>query len=239
MTHPRKPTYHSRFALKIHHEVRIISYSEYMDRKPTQTRAGYYLISLGSGFSAKLLGTNDERAFTVSQLQDMLGARSVLDQPDAHKRLSSHIDLLAFSLLPHSIQLVVFSISLGSASAFVNTLVRRLDEYRTQNSRIETNPFEKRAPLLSIRQLLGPHEALEASIKIHLDHSDWEYDRYSSIGFFLHDRRGNWMRVWRLSHLYDNEPENYYALLMRTISSRGTAEGRIATPERLVTSKRE
>ena len=67
--------------------------------------------------------------------------------------------------------------------------------------------------VLRTKKLRGAHQALEQSVAIHSLHTDWEYDRYSSIGFYLHDRRGDWMRLWRLSQLYDNEPTHYRALV--------------------------
>src|SRR5690606_10730899 len=64
-----------------------------------------------------------------------------------------------------------------------------------------------------IRHLAGPHAALQQSVVLHLQHTDWEYDRYSSIGFYLHDRRGDWMHLWRLSQLYANDSTHYQMLL--------------------------
>ncbi len=69
-----------------------------------------------------------------------------------------------------------------------------------------------------MKKLSGKHEALALSASIHLLHKDWEYDRYSSIGFYLHDRRGDWMKLWRLTQLYDNDATLYREYLERTQS---------------------
>ncbi len=179
-----------------------------------QSLAGYYEVSIASPFYTTLLATNTERAFIIAQLQELLSTRSLLEEPDAHRRLASHIDLLAFSLLPKSMRFVLFSISPQSVSLFTKLLLQKLSYFKNDlhyaKQLIAQNSLE---PIVTMHRLVGPHEALALSIEIHLDHPDWEFDRYSSIGFFIHDRRGDWMRLWRLTHLYENTPNNYRRLL--------------------------
>jgi hypothetical protein len=172
-------------------------------------KSHYYLVTIRSGSTRALLGSNNERAFMIAQLQELLNARSILEDPQNYRALAHHIDLLAFSLLPYTIQFVLFAISPESVSRLCNSLLDRLFTYQdTQLLRASSVPFTH------IHPLRGPHDALHATIRLHLSHPDWEYDRYSSIGFYLHDRRGSWMRLWRLTHLYDNQPEHYLQLML-------------------------
>lgn len=173
--------------------------------------AGYYTISIEPSQGRRLLLSNNERAFIIAQLQDILSVRSLLEEPNSHLRLASHIDLLAFSLLPSSIHLVVFSISKKSSQVLAELLRNRLVAYRSEWHIV--NPNRGHTPFITIKQLTGPFDALEATLRTHLRHLDWEFDRYSSIGFYLHDRRGDWMRIWRLTPLYENTPTTYYRLL--------------------------
>lgn len=175
--------------------------------------AGYYLITLRSNASEHVLRSNNERAFVMSQLQDLLGRRSLLEDPEIRHRLPSHIDLLAFSILDQDIKLVVFSIARGSADSFAHSIATRL--YNYQSEWLLAPSFRKAkpsAPTARVRRLAGPYDALNQSVKLHMRHNDWEYDRYSSIGFYLHDRRGDWMHVWRMSNLYENNSSRYYEL---------------------------
>jgi hypothetical protein len=182
-----------------------------MSNTTHHSKARYYAITVSSYDGSKLLASNNERAFVVSQLQDLLNARSFLEEPFVQRRLAHHIDLLAFSLLPYSMQFVAFAISPQSADMFSSIIIERLRQYQSDQS---VTPLP--APIVQIKTLVGPHEALQATLSLHRAHKDWEYDRYSSIGFYLHDRRGTWMRVWRLTHLYDNRPEHYLDLIQQS-----------------------
>ena len=72
-------------------------------------------------------------------------------------------------------------------------------------------------------RLAGRHEALCVSKEIHLLHEQWRYDRYSSIGFYLDDRRGDWMRPYRLTSLFNAQPKQY----LQFIKSQETESDRI------------
>ncbi len=176
--------------------------------------AGYYLLALKPRGSTEILHSNNERAFIISQLQDILSRRSLLEIPSGHHTLAAHIDLLAFSITRTDIQLIMFSLSYKSAMLLGKILTARLADYQTEWC---TAPYMRPSTALghsiSLRRLIGPHHALNQSVHLHLRHQDWEYDRYSSIGFYLHDRRGDWMHLWRLSRLYENDSQLYRLLL--------------------------
>lgn len=188
-------------------------YSGYMDKHQTTQAAGYFYVAIRPQPGMQLFTSNNERAFVISQLQDILSSRSILEEPDAYRRLASHLDLLAFSILKTGMQFVLFSIAPASVCTFADILTRRLRQYQSEWSATAKHGPGQEHPLISARRLKGPYDALNASTDLHLQHSDWEFDRYSSISFYLHDRRGDWMRLWRLSHLYENEPDNYRRLL--------------------------
>lgn len=175
---------------------------------------GYYHVHIRSNSSGRFFKTNNERAFIGVQLQQLLAARSVLEDPLYAKSLAHHIDLLAYSLSEDGIQLLVYCIDMSSLQHLISILLTRLSQYKTEyrlcakinNDQVST----------SVRKLSGQHEALLLSATIHLIHKDWEYDRYSSIGFYLHDRRGDWMKVWRLTILYENDSEVYRDFVQKT-----------------------
>lgn len=173
---------------------------------------GYYHVQLSARSASALLCSNTQRAFILAQLQDLLSPRLFIGDVPAHKQLASCIDLLAFSITPHSVQLVLFAIDRAVVRHVCERITDRLLQYLHEP---HFNNTRYVAPEISrvIKKLRGPHHALARSIALHLCHEDWEYDRYSSIGFYLHDRRGDWMRTWRLAGLYDNTPAHYYRLV--------------------------
>lgn len=182
----------------------------------TKQSFGYCHITIRPQSLTALLQTNNERAFLVAQLQDLLSPRLILEDIPPHRQLASCIDLLAFSITPSAVHLLAFAIDMTIAADFAHRLFARLSQYQyTMRA-----PYASVSPEVSIRvrKLNGPHQALAHSLRIHHLHTDWEYDRYSSIGFYLHDRRGDWMRIWRLSQLYDNAPSHYAGLMQRQTS---------------------
>lgn len=176
---------------------------KYISTKKTN---GYYYVQVYSA-SSRFFKTNNERAFIALQLQQLLAARSVLEDPLYAKSLAHHIDLLAYSLSEDGIQLLTYSIDVTSLQYLSSILLERLAQYRSEYNLYNRNNRAEIAT--SMRKLSGQHEALALSATIHRIHQDWEYDRYSSIGFYLYDRRGDWMRLWRLTQLYNNDPAIY------------------------------
>jgi hypothetical protein len=175
---------------------------------------GYYHVQVCSNYANRFFKTNNERAFVGVQIQQLLAARSVLEDPLYARSLAHHIDLLAFSISEEGVQLLAYCIDISSLQHLVAILLERLHQYRLEYRQHAQLPAEDSS--ISIRKLAGEHEALMISADIHLLHKDWEYDRYSSIGFYLHDRRGDWMKLWRLTNLYDNDASTYRHFIQQT-----------------------
>lgn len=171
---------------------------------------GYYSIIVSTA-ADRLLNTNNERAFLLAQLQDLLSPRYLAAELPAYKQLSSCIDLLGFSIRSDTIRLVLFSIDKDIALRCVEYALSRLDQYRSEYQPSLAVPHSNTR--LTCKKLSGPHHALQETISIHTLHEDWEFDRYSSIGFYVHDRRGDWMRIWRITSLYENSSSRYIDLM--------------------------
>ena len=184
-----------------------------MEYKSIKKTNGYYHIRVYANNSRRFFTTNNERAFVALQIQQLLAARSVLEDPLYAKSLAHHIDLLAFSISEDGIQLLAYCIDISSLQHLINILLQRLEQYRSENQLYRNQPDSS----VIIRKLVGEHEALALSTTIHLLHKDWEYDRYSSIGFYLHDRRGDWMKLWRLTKLYENNASTYREFLQHSL----------------------
>jgi hypothetical protein len=188
--------------------------------KDSSDSYGYYHITVTSSGNHRLLRSNNERAFIITQLQDLLSPRLILGSVPAYRQLASCIDLLAYSIAHQSIHLLVFSIDATIASDFIHRIIARLSQYQYE---YQPNHYSTNTEIRPTIELLsGPHEALRRSVELHLLHQDWEYDRYSSIGFYLHDRRGDWMRTWRLTKLYDNENSLYRELLIEPLDQQAS-----------------
>jgi len=184
-----------------------------MEDISTKKTNGYYHVRVYIGGSSRFFKTNNERAFIGVQIQQLLAARSVLEDPLYAKSLAHHIDLLAFSISEEGIQLLAYCIDITSLQHFINILLQRLGQYRSEYQLYRNQPESS----VIIRKLVGEHEALALSATIHLLHKDWEYDRYSSIGFYLHDRRGDWMKLWRLTKLYENNTATYRDFIQHSL----------------------
>lgn len=178
---------------------------------------GYYHIHICSPSSKRFFKTNNERSFIGVQLQQLLAARSVLEDPLYVKSLANHIDLLAYSISENGVHLLAYCIDASSMQHLISILLERLRHYQSEYG--VSMHTRQLAPAISMKKLSGQHEALLLSANIHLLHKDWEYDRYSSIGFYLHDRRGDWMKLWRLTQLYDNDSAVYRDYIQKARNS--------------------
>ncbi len=179
---------------------------------------GYVTLTIQSYTTRPLLASNSERSFVISFLQHALSYRPYIpDELPFITNLSSYADLLAFSITRKHIKLVLFCSDTSILGQFATTIRNSLAWYQGEFSP-QTRASTSRA---SITKLKGPHHALQETMQLHLCHEDWEYDRYSSIGFYLHDRRGDWMRLWRMAKLYEQLPEQYRRLIIaRRVASK-------------------
>ncbi len=185
-----------------------------MENAKESPSTAYYAVTLGLASGKRILRSNNERAFIIGILQDVLGRRSLLEEPEARFLLAAHIDLLAFSILDQDVKLVLFSIAKSSAYMFAQLIAERLKDFQSEWQLVPSFHAHKDDPIrIKIVKLSGPYGALNASAALHVRHNNWEYDRYSSIGFYLYDRRGDWMHLWRVSRLYENDSETYRKLL--------------------------
>lgn len=188
-------------------------------KEGTPTNARYHLLTISASCLSRpqhILSSNSERALVIATLQDNLSARAAYDSNLRlnPKLLASHIDLLGFSITRDHISLLVFTISKESLLRLGKNIITALTDFQNHESTYRPRSVRLR---MSNQELQGPHMALEVSLQLHTHHSDWEYDRYSSVGFYLHGRRGDWMRLWRMARLYKDSPENYRNLLVSSL----------------------
>lgn len=181
--------------------------------RTTKTRSARYyrldIVLMPNQKKHSIIQSNSERASIIAALQDTLGDPLHLDDL-LIKRLSIHTDLLGFSIKREAVSFVLFSLTHADAQNFGAHIVNRLSHF--QQTHHVYSP-EVALPRARIVELAGPHDALHTITQLHLRHEDWEYDRYSSIGFYLHERRGSWMRLWRIAPLFNSDPDTYRQLL--------------------------
>jgi len=168
---------------------------------------GYYHVWISAVKNHVFFKAPHDKAYFISLLQDALSPSSRLQEfPFLSNNLPIEIDLLAYSLTKNSVHLLIYTIRKQSIDELGQNLLSRYAQYVNQQTNYDALPFDT---LFIFDYLAGPHEALNVSREIHLLHENWRYNRYSSIGFYLDDRRGEWMRLWRLARLYDNQPSLY------------------------------
>lgn len=183
-------------------------------KRTNKSAANYYQLVITSrgqnaGFQP-ILHSNSERACVIATLQDTLRSTYTSMYHPVVSKLVTHIDLLGFSITRSDISLVLFALTRQDAQNLGALIVHRLTEFQ-HDEYIHHPPVS----ILQVRitPLPGPRNALHTTTQLHARHQDWEHDRYSSVGFYLHGRRGEWMRLWRITSLYGNDPEKYRALL--------------------------
>jgi hypothetical protein len=171
------------------------------------SKSGYYHVWISSIEDQSFFLRSLDKAYFISLLRSALSPHDRLQQHSlSADTLAIEIDLLAYSLTETGVHLLVYTIRKQALHELGQRLQTRYAEYIQNQPMFNMLPFET---IFIFDKLLGPHEALNISREIHLLHDDWRYDRYSSIGFYLDDRRGDWIRLWRLARLYENQPSQY------------------------------
>lgn len=169
--------------------------------------SGYFHVWISVVEGAVFFGSDEDRAFFMTLIQDNLSPRQKLSELSTRSwGYSSEIDLLAYSLTITGVHLLVHTTRKAAIEEFGQVLLFSYQTYLQQRSILAQLPFDT---IFIFDKLLGRHEALNVSREIHLLHEEWRYDRYSSIGFYLDDRRGDWMRPYRLASLFGGKPKQY------------------------------
>lgn len=166
-----------------------------------RTTGDYYHLWIAAAKDQVFFASSIDKAFFVSLIQDILSPR----------RRRQSLALVAYSLTDFGLNLLVFSESPRLVEGFGQRLLLKYVDYLNQQRDWEQLPFDT----IFVHDRLGDeHEALNISREIHLLHDDWRHDRYSSIGFYLDDRRGEWMQPWRLTRLFHNDSNWYKDFLL-------------------------
>lgn len=183
--------------------------------------SGYFHVWISSIEGGLFFECNDDKAFFMTLLQDNLSPHLKLEELRAHSRgYSSEIDLLAYSLTKTGVHLLVYTKRKAAIEDLGQALLLSYQAYIQKHSKYAQIPFDT---IFMFDKLVGRHQALNVSKEIHLLHEDWRYDRYSSIGFYLDDRRGDWMRPYRLTSLFAGTSKQY----LRFVKSQQTESDRV------------
>jgi hypothetical protein len=169
--------------------------------------SGYFHVWISSVEGMVFFDRNEDKAFFMTVLQDNLSPRQKLDVLQVGVRgYSSEIDLLAYSLTPTGVHLLVHTSRKAAIEELGQALIFSYQSYIQQRQSMDQLPFDS---IFIFDKLVGRHQALNVSREIHYLHDDWRYDRYSSIGFYLDDRRGDWIHPYRLTALFNGKPKQY------------------------------
>jgi hypothetical protein len=183
--------------------------------------SGYFHVWVSSVKDVVFFNDNEDKAFFMTLIQDSLSPRGKLTELKVRTGgYSSEIDLLAYSLTETGVHLLVHTTRKTAIEEFGQALLFSYQTYIQQRLLLKQLPFDT---IFIFDKLAGRHEALNVSREIHLLHDEWRYDRYSSIGFYLDDRRGDWMRPYRLTSLFNAKPTHY----LQFIKSQETESDRV------------
>lgn len=173
--------------------------------------SGYYHLWISAIKNQPFFERREDKAFFLSLIQESLSPRSELDEARTRpKPYAGEIDLLAYSLTETGVHLLVHTIRKRAIEEFGQAILTSYIDHLTMHRHSSTLPFDS---IFVFDYLAGRHEALCVSRDIHMLHDDWRNDRYSSIGFYVDDRRGDWMRPYRLTRLFDGKPGYYLNFL--------------------------
>lgn len=171
-----------------------------------QYDSGYFHIWISGIEGALFFPASRDKAFFITLIQDALSPRAKLNEAKIHTCYCTEIDLLAYSLTKTGVHLLVYTTRKSAIEELGQVLLFSYQAYLQKLSLLDQLPFDT---IFIFDKLAGRHDALNTSKDIHLLHDDWRNDRYSSIGFYLDDRRGDWMRPYRLTSLFSANSKQY------------------------------
>lgn len=184
------------------------------DTAKSHRKDRYYHLWIAAAKDQVFFQTSIDKAYVISLFHLYLSPRR-RDQP----RYCEELDLIAYSLTDFGMNLLLCATGTKIVEDFGQNILVHYSDFLHQQSAWEVLPFDT---IFTYDKLADEHEALAVSREIHLLHDDWRHDRYSSIGFYLDDRRGDWLHPWRLTDLYHNDTHWYQHFL--------TDEDRIESP---------
>jgi len=185
--------------------------------------SGYFHIWISASDDVAFFSSDLDKAYFMTILQDNLSPRMRIPELSIQPRgYANSIDLLAYSLTRQGVHLLVYTARKSAIEELGQVLLLGYANFIQDKPAFTALPFNT---VFLFDHLAGRHQALAVSRDIHMRHVDWRYDRYSSIGFYLDDRRGDWMRPRRLTSLFNNKPRQY----LRFIKSQETERDRIFT----------
>jgi len=183
--------------------------------------SGYFHVWISASENTPFFRSTLDKAFFMTLIQDNLSPRAqLLELPRGNKVLAGTLDLLAYSLTDKGVHLLVHATRKNAIEELGQVLLLGYATHAQGNPMFTALPFDT---IFMFDHLAGRHEALMVSRQIHMRHDNWRYDRYSSIGFYLDDRRGDWMRPHRLTSLFKNKSRQY----LRFMKSQATESDRI------------
>lgn len=164
----------------------------------------YYHLWIAASEGQSFFPGSFDKAYFISLLQDLLSPRIHFSTAQ------SPVDLVVFALTSHGVNLLVFAIDQTAVTDFGQNLLLAYADYLNEQGVRVVLPFDT---IFAHERLRDEHEALNISRQLHLLPEEWRSDRYTSIGFYLDDRRGDWLQAWRISNLYHNDVTWYEAYL--------------------------
>jgi hypothetical protein len=173
---------------------------------PPKTK--YYHLWIAAAKDQVFFQNNLDKAYIITLFQDLLSPRNSFENI---QNFSKDLELIAYSLTEYGMNLLLVGTHTRAIEDFGQSLIARYIDYLHQQRSWEIVPFDT---IFAYDDLADEHEALAISREIHLLHKDWRNDRYSSIGFYLDDRRGDWLNAKHLADLYENDAIWYQNFLM-------------------------
>lgn len=173
---------------------------------PTKASNDYVLVEINnkSNDSSIFLDGLD-RAYLISLFQRYLTTnRPKFVEYSPYKNYSYDIELVAFSLTDSKVSLLLYQLSVGGYEQYLRSVLTSYKRYFSRRHNQGAVAFRK--PRVTP---LSNNEAVIASKTIHRQANDWRDTRYSSLGFYINERRGDWVKPVRITSAFNNSPSRY------------------------------
>lgn len=146
-----------------------------------------------------------DRAYLISLFQRYLTTnRPKFVEYSPYKNYSYDIELVAFSLTDNKASLLLYQLSVGGFEQYIRSVLLSYSRYFSKRHNQTVRLLRK--PTITF---LSNKEAVLASKTIHRQTNDWRRSRYSSLGFYINERRGDWVKPVRITDAFNHSPSRY------------------------------
>lgn len=195
-------------------EARPLAYNVTMPTRNTRKQyaedAYYHIYSRGVNKQEVFVDALDY-AYFLSLLKRYLSNKpETSDARVAYKHFTKEISLLAYCLMPNHIHMLIHQNEKDSIARFMQSLMTSYSMYFNKRHKRVGPIFQSRYLASLIDQDNYLHHI---SRYIHLNPKDWRTYEYTSLPYYMNDKKAEWLNPYPILELFNSDSQEYLSFV--------------------------